>query len=950
MNINLDKQESNLAITFVLIFALSLILRIWFNFFTVHANAAFACDAAEYLRDAQGLALSLTKLFGQSQSLSTSIQVLFGYGNANEMARVKDIFAPMQEMSISGPVFPTFLLVCYKLFGQDPSFNLWMIPIAIQCLLSALMSVLIASIGNACWGKITGMTAGILAALYPGFIVNSGRLYSESFACFLTCLVLWLVISYLANGKTHYKWGFLLGICLFSLQTTRSIMVILSFAILVFFAIASLLTTEGRLAIVKYTLAIAAAFLICLLPWLAVQKIAFGKASLIVDRVGNYNLFMGNNVDTLGWLSIPYPDSTGMEKENHCQLLKQAVRRSPKRWLTLMLDKPVRLLKLPWNDFKVWIGPISPAVQAIFHQLILVFAAIGLIFIYIYFDLKYKRPKILARALILFTLLLHLAYLAFITVPRYNLTAMPEVILFASAGLVLTMQAFKSRQSVPKAIRLLLVIVLLILLAHLDIISAFAVRFSTTPITLAVTLAKLALSMSIILKALTLGLFFLNCWRLTPSVTFSGYDNFSRRHNYALIPISLLALFALPAYCLPLRAHGRWYEWSQDLHRSSERAYRLLDLTDRQARQLAHGGAYLAVNLSGGANLASDWDFFINDVKLTGPFIPSLSMAQDLSLVHLDNGINYTIEQESILKILCGHCAISPLDLRQWYLIPISAQQGTGILKHVDQTHFHSNSVTLSLTIYKRVGSPGALYGAYPLDRHFTMVPSLFRFSWEKAFYGVENGSGISDPAYDQKISLHQASDNAYMKLLLPSSPISNKLNPSDSLSLAQTEYKQVNFTGSSLVLSFKPKDSLASQSKKNGYWLVRLFGELRNSDTYKDASKIVLWTRINFSNSPKYRSYISPWTPNYLPSNSQILPATNVKEDIQSNASPIKFDICFPIMISAFPDHLDEIELHLSTEGNKTVADVSKSEQAKCCLEIYQTKTLPSGVRYEIF
>ncbi len=404
MRLNAAKNLS-WPVILALIFMFSLILRIWFNFFTDHnnAHAAFACDASEYLRDAQGLASSLTKLCDQSKSVSASIQVLSGHATANEIAMLKDIFAPIQEMSISGPVFPVFLLICYKISGQDPSFAAWMIPIGIQCVLSALTAVLIASLGNACWGKPTGIIAGVLAALYPGFIVNSGRLYSESFACFLICLALWLIIGYLIKGRTHYKWGFLLGICLFSLQSTRSIMAILSLTVLGFIVISAFLATQRKISIIKYMLAMIAAFLICLLPWLTIQKLAFGKASLVVDRVSNYNFFMGNNVDTLGWLSVPYPDSTGMEKASHWQLLKQAIHRSPERWFKLMLDKPVRLLKLPWNDFKVWIGPVSPFGQAIFHQLILVFAAIGVIFICNYQDIKYKRPKILATSLILFT-------------------------------------------------------------------------------------------------------------------------------------------------------------------------------------------------------------------------------------------------------------------------------------------------------------------------------------------------------------------------------------------------------------------------------------------------------------------------------------------------------------------------------------------------------------------
>ncbi len=88
-----------------------------------------------------------------------------------------------------------------------------------------------------------------------------------------------------------------------------------------------------------------------LIPWLFAQKAIFNKASLVVDRVGNYNLFVGTRPDISGWLSYPYPDGTGVEKRSAISVLAANVKQSPSRFAKLMLDKPYRLGKISRNDF-----------------------------------------------------------------------------------------------------------------------------------------------------------------------------------------------------------------------------------------------------------------------------------------------------------------------------------------------------------------------------------------------------------------------------------------------------------------------------------------------------------------------------------------------------------------------------------------------------------------------
>jgi len=929
---------------FLWIFTISFLLRIWFNFFVYEHNAVFACDAAEYLRHAQNILLVFNSLLATfPHSCTACINNFIGHANTEDISFVKQIFSPLQSMSISGPVFPVFILLCFKVFGENPSFQAWASPVIVQSIMSALTCVLIASIGRVCWSQTVGIAAGLIAAFYPGFIINSGRLYSESFACFLLCSIIWLLVNYLVKDKNNYFWGLLLGISLFALQTTRSIMSILTLIIIVFFIISSIFLADKQKQIVKYLLALLTGLALCLLPWLALQKLAFGKASLLVDRVSQYNLFVGNDVDELGWLSVPYPDLTGIEKDKHTDILKHAMQKSPERFLKLMLDKPARLLKLPWNDFRAKIGPIPLNAQTVFHQLILALAAIGIITAFSDYQ-QFQRPKILARLSILFVGLFHLVYLFFITVPRYGLTAMPELILFSAVGLGCLITAGQKYSTRLVALRAAFATALLLLLSQASPVSLYStIGSNSEPI-------HFWLYLSIILKLVVLYFFLLACWRL------AAISSITER-RYALICICLIVLLVAPAYCLPIRANGRWYEWSKNFQQSGTQIQRIINLNKNQISQFNNSQSFLALNIEGGSNLATDWNILVNDHKLTGPFIPALALAQDFTLVHKDNN-NYSIEQESIVKCLCNVTSLSPLDLRQWYLIPLNA-------KELQLTSITSLA-SIRVLVQKNTNSVNTIYGAYRSSENFSIIPSLFRFSWEKTYYGVENSNGLTDPAYDQKIESPAKANLAgpYIKLLIPinSTPkIVQQKNsfksPGYQLNLLQSENKNCNFSSKEYALFFKPQPTILPNNGKNtAYWLVRLSGQIHNISSVNNKiqrekennrdQRLILWPSLNFSaktdrfNSKNNTSYISPWLPNYLKS--------------QGNGQPLHFDICFPILINAFNKPLNTIELHFlknasSGQVEQTESRASENMHLESFLQIYQMNKLPSETQYEI-
>ncbi|HMD54955.1 MAG TPA: hypothetical protein VKJ65_10435, partial [Phycisphaerae bacterium] len=314
--------------------------------------------------------------------------------------------------------------------------------------------MLIAFIGTILWDRKTGILAGFLAAVYPGLIVNSGRLYSETFATFLSCALL-LLLSMIISGRATSRaladrqaptpeppaklariWRaglalpFLLGVLTALLQMTRSVLTLISIALVpvIFFC----RKDKRKTYLVLFFIGFALAFL----PWLFLQRCTFGKTSLIVDRHGHFTFFLGNSPDTQGWLTFPYPDLSGVESKSFFSILKLDLRQSPERWCKLMLDKPIRLFGVPWNEFRVSIGPISPDDQIAYHRFLLLLAALGVVTAL--FE-PAKRPGarriVFARLCVFSFFAYHCVYWLFETISRYALPAVPCMILFAAAAL-----------------------------------------------------------------------------------------------------------------------------------------------------------------------------------------------------------------------------------------------------------------------------------------------------------------------------------------------------------------------------------------------------------------------------------------------------------------------------------------------------------------------------------
>lgn len=872
-------------------------LRLWFNFATEHPSIAFSCDAAEYLRNAQ----TLSTLAHMPEGFwGKALSCLLGTASPETMLSVRGAFSTFADFFISGPVFPLYLLSCYTLTGTACDISNWTAPVSIQCLLTSLTCMLIALIGAHCWDKKTGIIAGLLAALYPAFVLNSGRLYSESFACFLLCVTIWLAVRGISLNGNPAAGIVLTGATALALQLTRSIMFVLTLAL---FPITFIQNRTRKPWLALALLLIGSACVA--LPWLGLQKLAFGKGGLVVDRVSHYNFATGNNVDTQGWLSYPYPDYSGVEQKSFLQLAKENLKKSPTRYFKLWLDKPLRLFKFPWNDFRTAIGPLDEYGQVLIHQCLILSACLGLLLGFVVQANKFPAfRQIVARSFLLGLLLFQSVYLAFITVPRYNLTIMPLIILFAAAGAVAVAQLIGGSAR-RRAILLSVGLIVLVASQKLDLIP-FAVQL------LGAQRAFFGMLAVCVLKTLAFIVVVCAIWKIIAEL--SGLRQLAR---FGTI---MLSVVLFPLLCLPLRAHGRWQEWQCPLVEPGQIASQTIVIAPERLADLKNRQCYLMINAASAGELNNGLALKINGKPMDCTVIPNLPFLQDLTKMSKQGQHGLYLECEYIFECLTFAAGTSNMDLRQWFLVPVPSSIISAQV----------SGEPLKVTIEKTSNQPTLLFGAYDTTAGSKVIPSPILYSWEKAFYGVENDRGFSDTSLDMTVPV--ASGAASRNDLSPTPGLQ-----SGSLYIRMLAAPKVDSATSAFLsrlcrypipASKSVKVTVLPQYRKGDCWLVRLSGAARSNFTPVDTGMRVTF-RSKGADGTIY-CYDTPWCP----------------RKIMTTAHDASFDVAFPLVPSALPGKLQELEIAFQPPKSA----VRSVEIHDLQFEVLAMPSLPMNPGHEIF
>lgn len=870
--------------TYAIIFLVALAARLWFNFGIAHVNNYTSCDAWEYLSNAGLLGQFLDGLSKQSPDFyNACLNVLSGNSAGSNATLLQTTFKPLSDFYISGPVFPAYLMLCFTAFGQSFDTGNFQQLLSVQSVISAFTCVAIAGIGSFLWARNVGVLAGVIAALYPGFIVNSGRLYPETFAAFILSLIVLITVRGFVRRGNPPALTLLQGVLLACLQLSRSAMVALSIVLL------PITFIQERLRKPVFSLtALIFGFTVIALPWLGFQKLAFGQASLVVDRVGHYNFFVGNNAEIGGFLSTPYPDGHGIEIESFSTLAERAISKNPQAWLRLMMDKGPRLFKFPWNDFRAAIGPFAPWQQVLFHQLILVLAFCGITLAC--FEDPHKRQlsigRLNGRTFVFGLLAFHLIYLFFITVPRYNLTAMPWVILFAAAGVYATATSIGKALTKLTPWLLPLSALIFLIIAHADLIEFF----SSLPPFVNGDHFAFCVAASATIKALALILL--------------GFLLFKQARTLPSKAVTLLlALLLFAPVCLPTRAHGRPWEWQQVIAQPGQEISQTIDLSaikqhDQELNNLLSNQCYLLIDANGANDLHNGIDIRVNNFQIDSPTIAGLSFVDYLSSYKLRQKNEIYLEMEDIYRSLTAAAGLPANGLRQWFLVPVP--------KSLIESSLAQGKLKISLT--KTNSSPSKIFGSYVTSKKDIRIPSYALYSWEKAFYGVETDQGLSDTRYDTNIANNssQTARSPFIRLLVSPGGKLKRIWATDLLG-----------TGTCGLPRFLTAQPISA-------WLIRARGSISHAPDSSNA-KLELKIYCRDKNG-KILTYTSPWA--------------EMRND--SHAAKQDFNFAVPINPAELPGSIDSIVLELSPNASSTLNNSH--------LDILELPAIPTAVGSRVY
>ncbi|CAM6003191.1 unnamed protein product [Sphagnum balticum] len=565
-----------------------------------------------------------------------------------------------------------------------------------------------------------------------------------------------------------------------------------------------------------------------------------------------------------------------------------------------------------------------------------------------------------------------LIYLPFIAVPRYALCAMPFVLTFAAAAITVSARSIETIKGARALFKLTLALIFFLTIVRtniFDLMARLTLNFFL-PILAFEVIVKLAAALALAYFAMQLATYF-------------------KSQKQASQTAALLCLLlALPSLCLPLRAHGRWYEFKYELNRPRVRFIQTIAMSEINMQQLIAHPSFVAINVADGSQLARDFSVAINGTIIHKPFIPAMSLSTGLA--NLKSFPNEAVfpEVDYILGDLSNYTDIDNLQLRQWFLIPIppdllkkylktwqsssvvaaeigprlqKMQKGNGnplLQKSVNEeleraTAKLKNNVTktpeLKIALMKISDHPNAIYGTYAVDDRFLLLPSMDTYSWEKGFFAVENDHGMGDLALDTKLPLTEEKKqffatkggrlriNPDIQILL-----SPKVMPDESSTglISSPQMEKPTTLDAPMIELISGSDNIRNISlpelpsaSKGAVWIVRCLAKLVQEPGRREYDLGLLAT---FGDVEK---------------TTQIYPSKWLPRTIQAYERESIIDYSFPLAPSAFSGKLKGLSLSVRPRGDRSMKQSPRTvgRIEKLRFEIYQLPINPVSAGHEI-
>jgi len=376
------------------------------------------------------------------------------WGIAANLANTGGMYAVLGDRVCQAsrpPLYPIVLAAAINVAKADAV----RVAVILQALMGTLTCWLVYRIAREKFGERAGRIAFILCAIYPFFIFYTGLFLTETLFCLLYVLLNWLMTK--ASGRSAPLWAAGCGVALGLCALTRSELLAFPLVALPIW----ILTGENRLRRLGHALIATLVMAAVVSPWaIRNSEVFHGKTVIGTTRLG-HDLYEANNpqadggiaAERIAWDKAGFvPNDADMSDEQYEFAKNRALRAEAIAWIK---ENPGRFLALvPQKIWRTW-RPIPAfsefqnwyfvAVSLASYVPVMLLAAAGA-------WLLRKRARKDLWPLLAPVIFVALAHCVFIGSLRYNLPAMPFVIILAAVSLDRIAAGYLARRARRRAI------------------------------------------------------------------------------------------------------------------------------------------------------------------------------------------------------------------------------------------------------------------------------------------------------------------------------------------------------------------------------------------------------------------------------------------------------------------------------------------------------------------
>ncbi len=553
---------------------------------------------------------------------------------------------------IPGPIYPLYLALIFLL-----SIGATFIKVRIlNAFVDGFCVMLLMHIAEQLFGRRESIMAGIAYIFYLPFILLTGLISPDSITLLLILATFFMIIQWqqYRENKQIYLTGLLLGILALTKPTAALLFVP--------FGLGFIWEDRKRL---KENMGIigkgALPFILVTLPWFIITSLYFGQPAIRDPNYSEANFRSSSSIKYEGY------DLDYAEKDFWLYPVSYTISRDPLGYAGLLVKKFVRLWGQPYNDFKQSFI-LNPTLARIYHYLIIIPGLFGIML----FIIKKKPGLIYLFMIPLYYTIIHIILHS---LARYNLNAMPFVILASSA---VWMKIYDHVVELWKKKKILFITIL-------SFVFCTAVLLLPGRLLVNYLGESMGVSLNIIVKLLAIVLPCLYLFKLL-------LKNYNRMAALRFISVPAV-IFSVVIMVIGLSPDS-WAEWKCRLS-DAEKIAGVRIYIPSNFRLAPDNIARIGLDLSGTAGMSNQFVITVNG--RTAQFTvgkPPLDV------------FYYKKATYPVFQALTG---VTRDEMRYWSFLPLT---GADFNKFLDENGF----IDIQLTLLPSPGSSLKVYGDYPID------------------------------------------------------------------------------------------------------------------------------------------------------------------------------------------------------------------------------------------